>query len=171
MSSRNRPLSTAKFLVYNHILTKFDILQKLVFNAVLWTDCVNAVTWWFTISDYFPAVMNKCKTTGHFCICFFGMCHTANTAQLKPIWSLNFMVQGRERQFFETAFQALPSSPFVTMFVRILCCSNFDIKITFKSYLLIIILTFWMIFASLCSLSISLALHFKNNKFRCFLLD
>lgn len=119
----------------------------------------------------FPCSYEQVQNNWSFLYLFFGMCHTANTAQLKPIWSLNFMVQGRERQFFETAFQALPSSPFVTMFVRILCCSNFDIKITFKSYLLIIILTFWMIFASLCSLSISLALHFKNNKFRCFLLD
>lgn len=87
------------------------------------------------------------------------------------------MVQRREKRSFKTAFQALPSSPFI-MLVRILCCSNFYVKITNNCEILFLKHNSYF-FEDICSIfSLSLAFQkqeiqvlFTSLELKCFVLS
>lgn len=77
------------------------ILKKLLFNVVLWTDCILIVAYF----GLFLYGNERERNNWIFLYLFFSIHHTAKTAQLGSTCSLSLMVQGN--QFFREAFQAL----------------------------------------------------------------
>lgn len=116
-------------------------------------QCNQLMIYYFRV---FPSSNEQEKNNWSFLYLFFGMCRHCKCYTIRT--HLVTRLYGARRE--KAVFQALPCSPFVTMLVRILCCSNFEVKITVKSYFL----------EDICSI-LCLALYFKNNKFMFFLLD